>query len=97
MNIQRWTVADPARMSVVPAQEGDLVTYADHLAAMAEARIEWGMSNGPALDFARGYAAGLAQAREAIVSQHGQLSREERYDNAGGFCEALAAIDGLIS
>ena len=40
MSIQRWTVADPARMSVVPAQDGDLVTHADHLAAVEAAYRE---------------------------------------------------------
>ena len=44
-DIQRWTVADPARMGVVPAQEGDLVTYADHVEALRQAtdrvRDEW--------------------------------------------------------
>ena len=39
-HIQRWTVADLSRMSVVPAQEGDLVTYADHVEALRQARAE---------------------------------------------------------
>ena len=39
-DIQRLTVADPARMSVVPAQEGDLVTYADHMESLRQARAD---------------------------------------------------------
>jgi hypothetical protein len=40
----------------------------------AEARIEWGMSNGPAFDYARGYAAALHQAREAVAALRGDVS-----------------------
>lgn len=40
MSIQRWTVADRSRMSVVPAQCGDLVTYDDHVAAVDAAVAE---------------------------------------------------------
>jgi len=47
--------------------------------------------------YLRGRADALTEAREAVVSRHALLSREDRYDNAGGFTDALTAIDALAT
>lgn len=102
MSVQRWK---PAKATARYWSEGmrfdadgAFVTYADHVAAtaqaVAEARIEWEMSNGPAFDFARGYAEALSEAREAVLSVVCNYNGCEARARAA--IDALAAIEGLM-
>lgn len=88
----------------VDAWDGMAVPYGDHVVAV-EAAHAAGMREALAdfltsIDdddpvYLRGRADALTEAREAVVSRHALLSREDRYDNAGGFTDALTAIDAL--
>lgn len=53
-------------------------------------RIDWEMSNGPAFDFARGYAAGVQTARDAVAAVG--VRKDTSHDMR---VQALAAIDAL--
>ena len=107
-DIQRWDFIsfDPTFGPHMRKAHGgtmaEWVAYADHLGALAAARIEWEMTNGPAFDFARGQSVGFTDgvkaARDAIPDNDHRTDLDiDDYDTATeyGLAIAKAAIDAL--
>ena len=93
--IQRWTkifTRYPAS-EVLPNENGEYVTYADHLAALrdCEGRVYQDYIAGRQNDRVLGYLRGLDAAREAVADINGKWVFGPRIYKH----KALAAIDAL--
>lgn len=96
--VQRWAASESA-LGLVADPDGDMVLYADHVAALAEVERRTREDDNRALWDNRARAEALREAREAVAA----LAPHLNYQTASGdyasarvdISVALAAIDAL--